>query len=204
MRGIIIFLIIVGIAIIAWLFLGRHSNPETPKGNPIKVSKHSAAFNESIDSALNSYYAITAAFVQWDSTLVEKQAGDLRQRLSTLKLDELKKDSSGILETAQTFVENAQNDVTTIEQEHTITAKRRALNSLTDNIFNLLRVVRFDRNKLFLQECPMAFNDEEPGDWISKSPEVINPYLGIHHPRYGKGMLHCGETKDTLNFTEEK
>jgi hypothetical protein len=24
--------------------------------------------------------------------------------------------------------------------------------------------------------------------------------MGLHHPHYGKGMIHCGETKDTLNF----
>jgi hypothetical protein len=204
MRGIIIFLIIVGIAIIAWLFLARPSKPQTSLGHPITISKHSASFNGSIDSALDAYYAITGALVNWDSVSVDKQATTLKERLTNLKLDELKKDSSGILETAQTFVENAKNDAETIVQSKNITDKRHALNSLTDNVFNLLRVVRYDKGKIYLQECPMAFNDEDPGDWLSKSPEIHNPYLGIHHPHYGKAMQHCGETKDTLNFMVSK
>jgi hypothetical protein len=47
----------------------------------------------------------------------------------------------------------------------------------------------------------MAFNDAEPGVWLSSSDSVRNPYLGLHHPKYKSEMVECGGPKDTLNFT---
>jgi hypothetical protein len=46
----------------------------------------------------------------------------------------------------------------------------------------------------------MAFNDNEAAIWLSKTPQIRNPYLGLHHPRYKSGMIDCGETKDSLRF----
>ena len=48
----------------------------------------------------------------------------------------------------------------------------------------------------------MAFNDTEPGLWLSKTEAIRNPYLGLHHPKYGKAMLVCGEVKDEIQFSK--
>jgi hypothetical protein len=64
-----------------------------------------------------------------------------------------------------------------------------------------MRTIRYDGGKIYLQECPMAFNETEPGVWLSSTDSIQNPYLGLHHPKYKGGMLECGATKDTLNFT---
>jgi hypothetical protein len=50
----------------------------------------------------------------------------------------------------------------------------------------------------------MAFNDTEPGDWLSETDSIRNPYLGLHHPKYGKAMIDCGQTKSTIDFTKKK
>jgi hypothetical protein len=68
-------------------------------------------------------------------------------------------------------------------------------------MYNLLRTVRYDRSKIYLQECPMAFGDDAAGLWLNNSDEVRNPYLGLHHPKYKDAMVDCGGAKDTLNFT---
>jgi hypothetical protein len=47
----------------------------------------------------------------------------------------------------------------------------------------------------------MAFDDTRPGQWLSKEEIIRNPYLGLHDPHYGKGMLKCGETKTVINHT---
>ncbi|MBS1925917.1 MAG: DUF3347 domain-containing protein [Bacteroidetes bacterium] len=58
--------------------------------------------------------------------------------------------------------------------------------------------INYEGKKLYLQHCPMAFNDTEGADWLSSSDEIINPYLGKKHPKYKAGMLHCGEIKDSV------
>lgn len=203
-RSIVIILLLVVVAVVAWMILKKPAQKEEgPKQQALGLSKHSDKFNDSITTILDSYYALTDAFVNWDSTKVNTVAADLKSKMDTFQMAELK-DSAVLYETAKSFLDNSKGDVTNIETAADITAKRRSLNSLTENLYNYLRVIRYDKGKLFLQECPMAFNDEEPGDWLSKTAEIRNPYLGLHHPRYGKGMIGCGETKDTLNFTESK
>ncbi len=49
----------------------------------------------------------------------------------------------------------------------------------------------------------MAFNDTESGIWMSAQSDIRNPYLGTKHQKYKSGMLHCGETKDSLNFKDQ-
>src|SRR5687767_4990783 len=118
MRPIILFLVVAGIAIITWLFVARPDKkaPET-KQQAILVSKHGENFNSSVKAALNDYYTMTESFVKWDSVEVNKYAIQLQNRLNSLQLDDLKKDSSGIYETAIGFTDNAKNDVQTITSE---------------------------------------------------------------------------------------
>ena len=203
MRNLIILISILLITIAVW-FVVKNNKKENPKPQPLAVSKHSSAFNQSIEDAMETYYNLTEAFVNWDSTNAAAKASELKIKLDSLKLDDLKKDSGSISQTALTFIANAKNDVNSIVSETGIENKRHSLNSLTDNLFQFLRVVHYDREKLYLQQCPMAFNDTEPGLWLSKKDSIRNPYLGLHHPRYGKGMIECGETKETLNFTPGK
>ena len=82
--------------------------------------------------------------------------------------------------------------------------KREALNTLSDNLFNLLRIVKYDVAKVYYHECPMALNNyESSAFWLSTNGDNKsrrNPYLGLHDPKYGKAMLACGSTRDSINF----
>ena len=198
-----ILLIVLALAgVLTWYFFVTKPKPndETPKQQPLAVSKHSDSFNVAINKALNDYYSLTNDFVNWDSVSVASNAAKLKASLDAVNFDELKKDTT-IHQTAVTFIDASKGELETILQPADLTTKRHALNNLTDNMYNLLRTIRYDRSKIYLQECPMAFNDVEPGVWLSSSDSVRNPYLGLHHPRYKSGMLECGGPKDTLNYT---
>ncbi|MER3463228.1 MAG: hypothetical protein C4329_01160 [Chitinophagaceae bacterium] len=202
MRKVLLLLVLLVIAFVVWkFFINKNDENETPRQKAFAVSKHSKEFNESVRAALRSYYDLTDAFVNWDSLKVNNQATDLNQKLAAINLGDLKKDSTAILATATSFIDNAKVNTQDIIAVRTLEEKRRGLQNLTDNIYNLLRTVKYDETKLYLQECPMAFNDNEPGQWLSRTEEIRNPYLGLHHPRYGKSMISCGETKDTVNFS---
>ncbi len=199
MRPIVIFLAVAGVAIIAWLVIARPTakQPDT-KLQAITISKHSDSFNTQVAAALAGYDKIREGFVAWDSAGASGNTAVFLSNLDAIKLDELKRDSSIYL-TAQTFIDNAKADAQTINTEKGIRQQREAFNSLTDNVYQFLNTVKYDRQKLYLQECPMAFDDSKPGQWLSEGEEIRNPYLGLHHPGYGKSMLSCGETKKVLN-----
>jgi len=185
------------------------SNPDTKSETQEKgpagmaESRHSTAFNQSVQAALQTYYNLTEAFVNWDSVAATRLANDLGAKLDSLSLNSMK-DSAAINTAPGTSIADAKNDLSAMTAANDITAKRRALNSFTDHFYRFLNAAQYDRQKLYLQECPMAFNVEEPGVWLSPADSIRNPYLGLHHPRYGKGMLECGDNKEVLNFTGTK
>ena len=205
MRPIAIFLALAGIGIITWLVLARpDKKEEESKHKALAVSKHSAEFNASVSTLLNDYNKLSESFVNWDSVGSVTLASSIIKDVDNVNMDEIKKDSSAIYETASAFIENAKGDLQTIASEKGIRQQRKAFHNLTDNIHQFLNTVKYDREVLYLQECPMAFDDVESAQWISKSSDDKdrrNPYLGLKDPKYGKGMLKCGETIKEINHT---
>lgn len=198
-------LIILALAgVLTWYFWETKPKPddETPHLQPLAVSKHSDSFNTYVNKVLNDYYALSEAFVNWDTSSVTAHANALQSSLNEVNFNELKKDTP-IYQTAVSFIDGSKEQLATIAKPSVdLNQKRLSFNQLSDNMYNLMRTIRYDRSKVYLQECPMAFNDNEPGIWLSNKADIRNPYLGLHHPKYKKGMLECGETKETLDFTQ--
>jgi hypothetical protein len=180
------------------------SHASGPKPLPIKISKHSDLFNNSVGNVLDAYYNMTEAFVNWDSMGVNRHGTELVNALADLKTEELKndtaRDAQTIYLTTVDMAGYAKTDASNIVQQTSLDKKREALNALTDNLRNLFITVKYDRAKIYYQECSMAFGDDKPGYWLSKTKEVRNPYLGNKHPAHNDDMLTCGEPKDTINF----
>lgn len=180
----------------------RSANNSGSKAPPLTVSKHSEAFNTSMSSLLTAYYEMTEGFVNWDTAVINKAGSNLNLAFDNLNLDEIKKDSL-IYQTALDPYKNAKNELRAIIADPSFAEKRGSLNILSDNIRNLLVIVKYDGAKVYWQECPMAFDDEKPGNWLSRTKDVRNPYLGTKDPKYGNSMLECGGPKDTINFVVE-
>jgi len=199
-----VFLLLIGGVRYFFYPAAGSSGNSGPKPVPITVSKHSDLFNNSISSVLNAYYNMTEGFVNWDTIIVNKSAAELVSALDDVQTEELKKDTTKDAETiyltAVDIVANAKNDASAIVQQPTLDKKREALNGLAGNLRNLFITVRYDREKLYWQECPMAFGEDKPGNWLSRTIAVRNPYLGNKHPEYKDDMLACGGPKDTINF----
>jgi hypothetical protein len=108
---------------------------------------------------------------------------------------------NSIYQSALDPLANARAQVASIIAEPTLDKKRVALNNFSENLLQLMVIIRYDRDKMYWQECPMAFGEDNPGFWLSKTDLVRNPYLGLKHPVYKDGMLQCGGPRDTINFT---
>src|SRR4029078_5921039 len=143
------------IGVLSWYFFVTKKKPqdETPKQQPLSVSKNSDSFNVALNKVLTSYYTLTNDFVNWDTAAVTNHAAELKANLEGTNFEELQKDTV-IHQTALTFIESARGELETILQPGDITTKRHALNNLSDNMYNLLRTIHYDRSKIYLQECP--------------------------------------------------
>ncbi|MCF3108075.1 hypothetical protein LL912_04725 [Niabella sp. CC-SYL272] len=201
MKKLLMVLAVLIAAFLVYKIFIKKDKPPREKPVPIAVSKHSDVFNHSMEALLAAYYVMTDGFVNWDSAAVGKGAQSLQTALADFKVEELKKDSA-IYQTAQFPLETAKTSTAAILGSPDWTAKRHALNDLSDALRMLLLTVKYDQAPAYWQECPMAFGEGQPGNWLSGKNEVVNPYLGNKDPRHGNTMLHCGENKMVIDFTK--
>jgi len=200
-------LIVILVGVIVWKFIfPKKSTDETPKPQGLTVSKHSEDFNESVNKALNDYYVLTESFVNWDIAAVNSSLTALKVSVDSIRIPEMEKDSA-IYETAKITWESLKSDVHGMQLDTSLAERRADLTMLSDNMFNLLRVVKYDVAKVYYHECPMALNNyESSAYWLSSKGDLKsrrNPYLGLHDPKYGKSMLACGATRDSINFSAD-
>jgi hypothetical protein len=128
------------VGITGWMILSRPGKKEpVARQQAMAVSKNSEALNTDIAGLLTVYNKLSESFVNWDSTKTKTLADSLNRQLTTLSFDSLQRDTSGIFETAQAFIENAKGDAQTIAAEPGIRQQREAFNSLSDRMSYGLR-----------------------------------------------------------------
>ena len=207
MKKFLLVAVVLIIALIgAWYFglFKAKEKPSGPKPEGLIVSKHSSSFNESISKAMNSYYTLTEAFVNWDTVKVNTSLAELKTDIDSLRIKEMERDSA-IYPTVQSQWESIKAEIVGMQADTALYEKKEDLNMLSQQMFDLLRIVKFDASKVYYHECPMALNNyESSAFWLSTEGEHKkrrNPYLGLRDPKFGKSMLACGATRDSINFT---
>ena len=124
---------------------------------------------------LNSYLEIKDALVKTDGEAASKAARKLVEALGEHQ-DEL----------AQKIRFDAEHISETKDAGH----QREHFNTLSDNIYALVKATGANDSKLYRQYCPMAM-DNKGAYWLSAEKQVNNPY-------FGDKMLHCGSVKEEL------
>lgn len=193
----IVLLVVVAAALYFFVFK-KEDAPEGPKQQPLALKDHTDAFTRSIDSLLQDYFALTSAFVDGDSVKARQASGSLLAYVNRFSLDELKKDTTGIYQTAADQVTNIKGNLESMGKSQTITDMRHDFKDLSENLYPLLKTVHYKGQTLYWQNCGMPFGENSSANWISTNAEIVNPYLGKNHPEYKSAMLHCGETQDSI------
>lgn len=164
---------------------------EAQKEAPLAQSTNSSSFNAGFGNLLTNYYHLKDALVLSNDTMATAAARLFIASADSLKLNDLKADSS-IIQMAEGYVQSVSAEAKALVGEPNLEAKRKSFQMISDLMYDLVRSVRYDRETVYHQFCPMAFNDAG-AYWLSKTSDIKNPY-------FGKKMLSCGEVKDSLDF----
>lgn len=70
--------------------------------------------------------------------------------------------------------------------------QRLSFQTISNNLYDVIKTFGLMGKTVYYQFCPM-FADNKGGFWLSETEEIRNPY-------FGKKMLSCGETRETMNF----
>jgi len=197
-KVVILFAILAAFFAVYWFQIREKTIINEPRQQALKVNRHDAAFNGNIDSLLQNYFEIKAFLVDADSVNAKLAATKLAVFLSRLNIDELKKDTAAIFESATMFVNDIKTNAASMGSQQSITEMRQDFKGISENLYPFLKTIHYEGNILYWQNCPMAFGEDKGANWISSSEEIINPYMGKHHPEYKGTMLHCGEVKDSI------
>ncbi len=201
------FILLIVIFIVA-VFLGyrllsdKKAQPDQPKDQALRIGRNSDAFNTAFSGLMNDYFSLKDALVQWDTLKADQAAYALAMKVDSLPLRTLKADSSIVL-TAESLAASISGEAKGFTGENGIETRRKDFNMLTDEMYNLIRTVRYDGDRIYHIRCPMAFSDSVEGFWLSNTPTVVNPYLGVRHPVYKNKMVGCGEIVDSLDFVKK-
>ena len=184
-----------------YFFFAKKSEVTQTESNQVSIvlKTHSDTFNLSINQLVVNYLSVKDAFVEDDTVNIKLKTTEFCSLLESLNLSELEKDSSGVYETVNMTKLDIISNAKSLLQQKDITEMRRDFSAMTNVMYpTFFNAIKYEGPALYLQNCPMAFNDTEPANWISNNKEIVNPYMGKHHPKYQSGMLHCGEIKDTI------
>jgi len=162
-----------------------------PPQEPLTKSANSEAFNQSFGELLTDYYNLKDNFIAEKDSGIAQSARSLLVAADGLKLAELKGDSN-IIATARTYSLGISSEIKGLLGERDLEEKRKSFQMISDQLYDLIRTVQYDRAIVYHDYCPMAFNDQG-ANWLSNSADIRNPYI----PRK---MITCGEVKDSIDF----
>jgi hypothetical protein len=169
----------------------KEAAPATPAPEPVREGKYSAAFGQSLDGMMNSYEALVTAFSKGDTGLIGQQGRTLMASLDSLHFTDFASDTL-VYQTATSQLSDTHTELKGLLGEVTLASRRQELNMVSQDLYDLLRTVRYDRKTLYLAECGTGLGEDRPGDWISAvgdTTRMVNPYVGT---------TGCAQVKDSL------
>jgi len=165
-----------------------------PQG-PLGRSANSEAFNRSFEKLMTDYYSLKDNFIAEKDSGIAQSARSLMVSVDSLQLKELKADTT-IIATALTYTLGISSEIKGLLGEKNIDGKRKSFQMVSDQLYDLIRTVQYDRAVIYHNYCPMAFNDQG-ANWLSNTSQIRNPYIP-------KKMITCGEVKDSIDFRPKR
>jgi hypothetical protein len=191
--------ILVVIAAVWFLFFKpKNKNISSTQSTTSTEKTHSPEFDKQIASLINSYIEMKTAFVNADTSEIKTKTAGFIASADSLHLDELQEKDSSIFMAIQQNISDIKANADPILKENDLTEMRHDFSMISENLYPFLKTIGYEGEKLYWQNCPMAFGDDKPANWLSNTSEINNPYLGKKDPVYKSAMLHCGENMDSI------
>ena len=142
-----------------------------------------------VNNLLDQYMKLKDYLVLDDSKMAKQAASSLLKAVSGVDMKLLSGDShlkwmevsGGIAESLASII-NSEG----LEQE------RKAFQTLSKDLYSAIKTFGLIDKTVYYQFCPM-YDNNKGGYWLSETEEIRNPY-------FGKIMLSCGETRETLKY----
>ena len=166
----------------------------------LELNSSTPLFDEGIKAMMASYFTMKEAFVNADTAAAKASCNAMIKIIDGIKMEELKKDTSGLITTIEPLLNDVKSNAVSLSTQTNIKEMRMDFNQVNQQMYSLLKSIKYKGEKIYWQNCPMAFDGDKEAYWLdTKTGENrTNPYLGKNDPAHGSDMLHCGEDKDSI------
>ncbi|MDE3252731.1 MAG: DUF3347 domain-containing protein [Bacteroidota bacterium] len=158
---------------------------------PLMQSANSPVFNQSFQDILTAYFSLKDQLVAQNDSGINQSARVLKMAVDSLKLSECKADSI-VIATAKTYTSSIADETIGLVGETDRKEKKKAFQLISDQVYDLIRTIRYDQAVIYHMYCNTAFPDQG-GGWLNYSNRIRNPYEPVQQP-------DCGVIKDSLDF----
>src|SRR4026207_446125 len=118
-----------------WYFFKKHTGSVMAKTDAIEIKKHTDVFNQSVTTAMNSYFDLKAAFVDADTVKIKNETQKFITSVDSIKVEELKKDTNTIVETVQSQLNDIKANANAILPEPDLTEMRQDFRMISENLY---------------------------------------------------------------------
>ena len=159
----------------------------TTGGSPDHREEAGPEFRKQLSALTDAYVQLKDALVATDAEAASARARGVLQALGKVDMLLLEGEPHDYwMQKRNELEDHAQRIVELNEVE----AQRKQFESLSDIMIDLVKAYGISSQELYVQHCPMAF-DDEGADWLSYERQIQNPY-------FGDKMLKCGLVTDSL------
>jgi len=144
--------------------------------------------SQPIQPVIGAYLELKNALVQDNGITARAAAKKLYDAIDKVPMDKLTAAEHKVWMDNQVKLSyHAEHIKGTDDVEH----QREHFVQLSDYFFKIVKGVNENSADLYYQFCPMA-NDGKGAYWVSENEAISNPY-------FGKKMMKCGSTKETIH-----
>jgi len=149
--------------------------------NTVKAAP--ADLHSAINNVYKSYLGIKNALATDNSKVANDEARKFTAALKDVPVSAMDAKQKAAW---TKYAEKLRYDGDHISESTAIDHQREHFGSLSSNMYELVKAFQTNDMVLYKQYCPM-----EKKSWLSESSAIKNPY-------FGKKMLDCGTTKETI------
>lgn len=158
------------------------------EGTPSFITETPGSFKEQLNQLANQYLPLKDALVETDAEKAKNNLDGFSTALEKVDMKLLKGDAHMFWMEQYNIMSTHSKKLVALDD---VEKQRIQFGFVSDALITSLNAFGTKGETLYIQHCPMAF-DNEGGDWISKEEGIRNPY-------YGDKMMKCGLVKKTFN-----
>ena len=175
---------------------GENKYPANDSATSVALTKGSNtdALSTGLSNLMTDYYKLKNSFVKEDTSEIKLNALQLSKDAAIVPVKQMKADVT-IIENANVSIQSIIAQIQGLNGEASLEDKRKDFQTMSEQLYDLLRIIQYDKEVVYHFNCTKAFNDNG-ANWLDNSSKVENPYMPKLTPK-------CGDILDSLDFRKK-